>query len=109
VYPDDPQMKILNEHYDSAWHPTGTVKRVEEGKEENCVKDLWRILVVVHPTSGVSDAFLITYFERDIKSILSPLIDVDVYLHQNKKGRNPRVKSVTLRLTFNHFFLGPYK
>ena len=51
LHPDDPQMKTWQQHYDSAWHPTGAVNSVEEGKEENCVKDPRRIKIV-RPIAG---------------------------------------------------------
>jgi len=39
-------MKTWQQDYDSAWHPTGAVNSVDEGKEENCVKDPRRIKIV---------------------------------------------------------------
>jgi hypothetical protein len=51
LHQDDPEMKTWHQDYDSAWHPTGAVNRVEEGKEENCVKDPCRIKIV-RPIAG---------------------------------------------------------
>jgi len=51
LQPDDPQMTTWQKDYDSAWHPTGAVNSVGEGKEENCVKDPRRIKIV-RPIAG---------------------------------------------------------
>ena len=55
-------MKTWQQHYDSAWHPTGAVNHVGEEKEENCVKDPRRIKIV-RPIAGHTGKLLKADYE----------------------------------------------
>jgi hypothetical protein len=59
---DDAEMKTWQQHYDSAWHPTGAVNYVGEEKEENCVKDPRRIKIV-RPIAGHTGKLLEAGYE----------------------------------------------